>query len=43
MEAYANDPDMPNRLRLQSQKFRWKNAATAYWQLYQNLVRDSKA
>lgn len=37
MEAYRNDPAMPDRLRRQSQQFRWEIAAVSYWNLYQNL------
>lgn len=38
METYRSDPAMPERLRLQSQKFRWEIAAAEYWRLYQNLM-----
>ncbi|MBD2751961.1 glycosyltransferase family 4 protein [Spirosoma validum] len=41
MQAYRNDPMMADRLRLQSQKFRWEIAASEYWQLYQTLMRSS--
>ncbi|WP_460933749.1 glycosyltransferase family 4 protein [Spirosoma humi] len=39
MEMYRNDAAMPDRLRVQSQKFRWEIAATEYWKLYQDLMR----
>lgn len=42
MKTYRNDAEMPDRLRLQSQKFRWKIAAAEYWQLYQKLMRNPK-
>lgn len=38
METYQNDPAMPERLRSQSQKFRWELAAAEYWRLYQKLM-----
>lgn len=40
MQTYRKDPMMPDRLRLQSQKFRWEIAAAEYWQLYQTLMRN---
>ncbi len=40
MDTYRNDAAMPDRLRVQSQKFRWEIAATAYWKLYQGLLRN---
>ncbi|WP_405515917.1 glycosyltransferase family 4 protein [Spirosoma sp. KNUC1025] len=40
MKRYKNDPAMPERLRLQSQKFTWQIAAAEYWQLYQNLLHS---
>ena len=38
MKIYQNDPAMPERLRQQSQKFRWEAAAAEYWQLYRDLM-----
>ncbi len=40
MEAYRNDPGMPERLRRQSQQFRWEIAAATYWNLYQKHVHE---
>ncbi|GAB4040189.1 glycosyltransferase family 4 protein [Spirosoma jeollabukense] len=42
MEIYQKDTAMPDRLRLQSQKFRWEIAASQYWQLYQGLMDNVK-
>ncbi|GAB3962358.1 glycosyltransferase family 1 protein [Spirosoma harenae] len=39
METFKNDPTMPDRLRAQSQKFSWANAAADYWKLYQEVIR----
>ena len=39
MNTYQNDPDLPERLRRQSQKFRWGKAAAEYWELYRKLAR----
>ncbi len=41
MALYRNDPLMPNRLRRQSQQFRWETAAAEYWKLYQELIGES--
>ena len=37
MKIYQTDPDMPEQLRHQSQKFSWEIAAAQYWQLYQRI------
>ncbi|QJW88362.1 glycosyltransferase family 4 protein [Spirosoma taeanense] len=37
MEAFRNDPAMPDRLRQQSQRFRWETVAADYWKLYQQV------
>ena len=42
MKIYKNDAVMPDRLRLQSQKFRWEKAASDYWQLYQALLNNNQ-
>ena len=34
INAYRNDPAMPDRLRQQSRLFRWETAAAQYWKLY---------
>lgn len=40
MDVYRRDPAMPDRLRRQSQKFRWEPVAAEYWQLYQRLLSE---
>lgn len=40
MNTYQNNPAMPERLRQQSQKFRWEAAAADYWQLYRDLMNN---
>lgn len=42
METYRNDAAMPERLRQQSQQFRWEIAAADYWKLYQKLMDTIK-
>lgn len=39
MQTFRSDPAMPERLRQQSQKFRWEKVAADYWSLYQQAVR----
>lgn len=39
MKTYQSDPAMPERLRKQSQIFRWEAAAADYWELYTDLVQ----
>ena len=39
MDAYRNDPAMPDHLRRHSQSFSWEAAAANYWKIYQDVFR----
>ncbi len=38
MDTYRYDPTLPDRLRQQSQRFRWDTIAAEYWKVYQSVL-----